>query len=357
VKINKAELLSAVRAVAPALSSNKNQVEELSHIWFSGTHISAYDDVIGIQVEFTTEFRGGVRGDKLLGILETTGAETITVEEGPDKNLLMKGGGAIIKLALRPIEEWFWTPKVPEGTGFGIGEELCAAIDLVLLSASSDKVTEAEQRGITVIRSGTDADLYTTDSNTISWKPMAGAADLIGSRNRLIMPTQFCEQVKARHQKESTIIFDENSVYCVGTIALTATLNAGMLLFGRLVEDDEKADFHSMVRGYVGNDPGFPVPERLVSAIDRALVLVDKAAPIEVEVKDGEKLYLFAETPEGQIDDAIRLEGAEGQQDLVVRVPTGLLKRGLEGRERLRLTRDCLVLAGPKDFIHIIATK
>ena len=52
MKINRIELLSILKTAAPALSSNKNLVEVMAYFWFDGKTVSAYDDMIGIQVNF-----------------------------------------------------------------------------------------------------------------------------------------------------------------------------------------------------------------------------------------------------------------------------------------------------------------
>src|SRR6266446_7416930 len=151
MKINRQIFLGALKLASVALSNNKNQVEELNHFWFDGNHLSAFDDVLGVRVSFETEFKGGVKGDVLLGILENSRAKDVTIEQDDDKNLLIKVnnhkskdesikvGAARVKLALRPIEDWFWKPGLPVDIGYNITDEFLKGVDLTLLSVGTGK--------------------------------------------------------------------------------------------------------------------------------------------------------------------------------------------------------------------------
>jgi len=111
------------------------------------------------------------------------------------------------------------------------------------------------------------------------------------------------------------------------------------------------------VNGYVNESKGFPVPSRLKMSLDRALVLLSDGQPAEIEIKDS-YLCLFAQSSSaGEIDDAVKLEDAKDHENIVVNADLSLLKRALEGREHLSVTKDCLVMRGPLNFVHIIANK
>ncbi len=352
MKINRQIFLGVLKHASAALSSNKNQVEELSHFWFDGKYLSAFDDILGIRIAFETEFKGGVKGDKLLGILDNSRAKDVTITQDDDKNLLMKIGAARVKLAFRPIEDWFWKPDLPEDEGVLITDEFLKGIELTLLSVGTSKVMNAEQRGITIIKNGGGSDLYSTDAVTISWIRLQSKYNFPA---RVILSTPFCEQIKKFVKVGSKLCFDENAVYCSGDIFIES-LKSDFLLFSRLVEDENPVNFEEVISGYVKNVKGFNVPSRLELLLNRALVMLSDGEPAELEIKDS-KLYIFAQTSLGEIDDVVKLEKAEEHIDITVNIDPALLKRGFEGREFMTVTKDCLVMTGPGDFYHIIATK
>ncbi len=357
MKIPRKDLLAVLKIVEPAISSNKNAVEELSHIWFSGKYVSAFNDLLGLQVSFKTEFSGGVRGDKILGILENSLARDITIEEADGGNLFMKAGSAHVTFALRPFEDWFWHPTVPDAKPFQVSKEFIDAIDLTLLSVGSGKVLNPEQRGITIIQNGGDADLYSTDSVSISWMKTKSTILTGKEQTRAILPTPFCEQFVKMATESSKLTIDENAVYYTGEFK-SGDWIGDVLLFSKLVEDDNPVPFADVVNGYVGTKGAFPIPNRLKGSLDRALVLLSDGEPADIQIKD-EKLLLYAQsssTP-AEVDDVIKLEKADKHAEILVKADPGLLKRGIEGRDDLAVTKDCLIMTGPKNFVHIISTK
>lgn len=368
--VNRNELLAALKIAAPALAGAKNQVLELSHFWFDGTHLSAYDDLIGVKLDFPTEFKGGVLGDKLIGVLECCSDKEVEMTREDDGNLMLTAGGAMITFALRPIEDWFWHPEPPEkAESYRLTKEFIQAVELTLLSVGSAKILNPEQRGITIIQNGdVSADLYSTDATAISWMqvPLAkGERVLSPEMDRCIVPTQFCEILTKNAKPNSEILFDENSVYLYEVIKLGEgeDRDAQVLFFSKLVEDETPLPFEDVVQGYIKGKGSFPIPGLFKQAIDRSLVMLEAEQPADLRVGKGETkktadrnyLYLYAETPHGVVDDAVEIKGEHPH--IKVRVDSSLIKRGLDGRETMTVTDECLVMTGPKGFIHIVATK
>lgn len=360
MKINRAALLSALKFASPALAGDKNAVEELSHFWFDGKYLSAYDDLIGVRLEFPTEFTGGVRGDKLVGVLENSRALTVTLEPEDDGNLVLKAGSAIITLALRPIEDWFWTPQLPDEDGYRVDKDFLSAISLALMSVGSTKIMNPEQRGVTVIEQDGDVDFYSTDSLAISWMrvPSNNGRVLGQGMSRCILPTQFCELFTKTMKAGAQVIFDESAVYAFDTVKLGTEKNeqeAQMMLFSKLVDDENPLPFERVVQDYISAKGSFLIPKRLRMSVDRALVMLESGQATDLSVKDG-SLLLYAKTDHGIVDDELELEKFN-HPDIKIRIDFGLLKRALDGREKMTVTNECLIMTGPTGFYHIVASK
>lgn len=353
MKINRQELVGLLKTLTPAVGDAKNAVQELSHVWFDGKYVSAFNDVLGIRIEFPTDFTGGMIGDKLIGVLDRSQAKDVDVGIDGD-DVLLQIGRARIKLTRRPIEDWFWTPEIPETDGYAVTSEFREAIDLALMSVGAAKVLNPEQRGITIVQNGEAADLYSTDAVSLSWvKVKTGNKPITTSGDRLILPTLFCEQVSAAKGR-SELRFDDNAVYCLTRLGESkeSDKHREMVVFSRLVEEDEPVSFEGVVSQHVTENAGVEVPPQLKMRAERAMVLLDEQ-PLEIEVDDG-NLYLYAQTPYGEIDDMLKLPG---HANVKAKLDVSLLHRALDGRERLSISRSAVVVTGPSNFVHIIACK
>ena len=351
MRIDRLELLGVLRMLEPAISSSRNQVPELAHVWFTGTEVSAFNDVLGIRVALATDFTGGVRGDKLIGVLERSTAREADVEVDAD-DMVLKIGAARIKLTRRPIEDWFWQPEVLDGNGYIATRSFRDAVASLLLSVGADNIVNPEQRGVTIIQNGAAADLYSTDAVSLSWVRVntdGGAIAAAGSR--IILPTPFCEQLKAL-KGEVELRFDDNAVYCITTVRAADGEPRSALIFSRLVDDDNPISFEDVIAQYRRDDASPAVPASLKLCAERAMVLLGDD-PVELSVDDGH-LFLYARTPYGEIDDVLKLDG---HPDVSVKVDLALVHRALGACDTISIMNNGLVLTGPGGFYHVVATK
>jgi len=213
-----------------------------------------------------------------------------------------------------------------------------------------------EQRGVTIMQDRDTADLYSTDSVRISWMEHSG--QVLPPSSHCIYPTVFCEQLVDVGRPGAALYSDlENNVIYCDTGTVIAGSSHDVLLFAKVVEDDEPVNFRTVVREHINPDTEFfAVPDELKYSLDRAAVLLDDGEPAEFEVNKG-FLYLFANVAgAGQIDDALRLEGRDYQQRKLKADPA-LVKKGLDGREYMGLTNECIIMKGPANFHHIVGSK
>lgn len=353
MKINRTELLGLLKMLTPALANSKNQVQELAQIWFSGEHMSAFNDVLGIRIAFATEFTGGVLGEKLIGVLERSRAKEIDLGLDGD-DALLKIGAARIKLTRRPIEDWFWQPEIPEGDGYIATKTFREAIDAALLSVGTSNTLNPEQRGITIIQNGKAADLYSTDAVSMSWVTMdTSKQPLFDHSDRLIMPTLFCEQIKSL-KGDAELRFDENAVYCLTAVDPSGKKESlhDVLVFSKLIEDENPVAFDDVVKQHVNGEEGVEIPTQMKLRAERAMVLLGNQ-PVELEIAD-KNLYLYAQTPYGEVDDVLKIGD---HPEIKVKIDVSLLVRAFDSCDRMRVAKNGVVMTGPKGFTHIVATK
>ena len=350
MKMNRLELLGLLKILSPATASSKNQLPELACIWFDGSHASAFNDVLGIRIAFATEFSGGILGDKLLGVLERSRAKDVdlTVDK---EDATLKIGNARIKLTRRPIEDWFWTPEVPDTAGLAASKPLRDAIGALLLSVGAAAVQNPEQRGITVVANGKAIDLYSTDAVSMSWVCLeTGPQQALSSGSRVILPTPFCEQLRSL-KPDAELKFDDSAVYCLAKIELDSKPR-DVLIFSKLVGDDDPVSFEDVLKEHTSEIEGVDIPQQLKLRAERAMVLLDNR-PLEVEVEDGQ-LYLYAQTPYGEIDDVIKLAG---HPNVKVKLDAALLHRALDSCSKFSIAANGVVMTGDNGFVHVMSTK
>lgn len=369
-------LVNVLKLAAPALASEKNQVRELYHFWFDGDYLSAFNDILGIRIGFKTEFKGGVNGDHLIGVLENSRSRNIRLDE-EDGNLMIKTGAAIIKLALLPVEDLLWRPVIPTENGYPLTKELLSAVDMCLLSVGKAKVLTPEQRGVTLIQNSTSLDCFSTDAVSLSWVKVDNNTPLMEDE-RCIIPTPFCEQLKNLGPVGAAMSFETNAVYCDSVILVgevtapnvrsndpefKTQVTAKALLFSKLVEDEDPIDFMSHVNRYLKGKGNFTVPPMMKLSIDRAMVVLAESQPVQLRIgtEDNDNwIFIFAEAEDmhGEVDDAIKLEGKEDNHpDIKVKVDAGVLKRGLDSCRQMMITEDCVVMRGAEGFVYVVATK
>jgi|SRR5215469_740083 len=357
MKVRRDLLLAVLEAASPALGTARNLVPGLSHFWFDGKTVTAFNDVLGIRVTMESDFTGGVEGERLLGVLKNSTAKQVTLKTRTGRNpaLSVEAGSAGVTLPMRPIEESLFREEFPRDTGFTISKELIEALKLTMLSCNNKKLASPAERGITLIQKGTTLDAYTTDDSTVSWSRIAEAQLFPTKTGRAIWPREFCDYIFRNFGHGTRVAFVDNAVWCAD--------DTGVTVYTKLVEDNSVVDFPGFVSNYEKEIAvAFKIPEELPKALLRAEAMIPEKAPIELEVttvSDGDEdvrvLRLYANNAIGEFDDLVEID-ATGH-DLTVKADVKLIRRALPGRTSVAITRQSVVLTGPANFFHFISTR
>jgi DNA polymerase III sliding clamp (beta) subunit (PCNA family) len=344
------ELLDTLNIVKPGLAS-KDLVEELTCNWFQGDTLYAYNDLIGIQIPFKTDFTGGLRGSLLLGLLDKSRAKEVSISPLNDGNeMLLKAANTRLTLALLEQNRALWeVPEFDKSKSFVIGKDFLLALENVLISIGGD-TSIPDQLGVTLLATNDTLDLFTTDNSTISWyrlpKPKGYNVE------RVIIPAIFCEQLLRLCKDGAYLVVTDEAVM--------AQNSKGIFLFSRLIESQRPLDLADIVASSLPEtyeENLITVPSRLKLAIERVNIVLENhvGQPADFYIEEGSNfLRLYAKTDNGEIKDSMKLD----QEHSIVRIsvdPT-LVKRALNGRTQFLLTDNCFVLAGPGEFIHLIST-
>lgn len=344
-------LLDALNTVKPALAA-KDLIEELTHVWFDGQTLVAYNDAdLGISVPFKTDFSGGVRGSLLLGLLHNSRAKEVQLEPGDDGQLKLVAARTRGKLSVLDAERSVWQfPPVSTKDSFEITKDFLRALKAVLVSVGND-TSIPEKLGVTVVSDG-GVRMYATDSKSIATvKVAAPKGKWLKRGQRVVLPTAFCEQVLR-------LCADGGFMEIAADAAIAGNAD-GVLVYARLVDCPHPLDFAGVFAQQMGLPEGaeFEVPTKLALALDRAIVLLDGVVGESVSLSiAGGKLRLEATVEgRGNIKDFITVP--DDAPDMAILVDPVMIKRALPYAATLAVTESAVMLAGPDDFVYLVSAK
>lgn len=348
MKIERTALAAKLAIVAPALAT-KDLIEDLCQLWFFGDSVVAYNDIIGIDVALRSEFKGGVRGSLLIGLLDKSRAKEITIEVDDNDQVTFKAAGAKLSLArFRPEAAPWRFPDFNEKAAFKVDETFVKAINRALISVGGDSAIP-DQLGVTILAEEDGwLNFYSTNDKSLLWIGMKEPKGW--DVKRLIVPQSFCEQFVRLCKDGGDLLVTDDSIMAQNA--------AGTRLYSRLVDSQRPLDFGRVISGSLPKDYKYknliPIPTRLALALDRiAVVMVGKGAePIDVDI-EGDTLRLAGKTERAEIKDLLRLE--ENHPTVRMRIDPVPVRRALEYCDRMLFTERVLIMAGPDGLVYLVS--
>lgn len=350
--MNRIDLVNALDIAAPALART-DIVPIMSHFWFTGESIMAYNDQIGVEVKVKIPFVGAVKGELLLNLLRNSRAKEVEFKK-LDENVEVKAGGAKIKLGIMGQEIWdeiFAMPKAKAAATIDFGKApgvaaFILAIDSVLRSVNKD-TTIPDQMGITFMAEEGGVGLYATDGETVSYAFVKLKAKWPA---RVILPAIFCS-----HLSKTCSGADNLKLQVERNQVLASCDN--VQIFGRVIESERPIDFAEVMD---------QVPEKsekqqivikqkaLKLILERACLISDDRAgrtKTQISIGDG-GMDFFSSSKLGQVRDEMGIP--DGHPDIKVLIDATYLKNGIDFYERMLFTRTCAILF-KDDMLYMIS--
>lgn len=346
------ELLNKLESVSPALSDN-DLIPVLTHFWFTGDKLLAYNDQIAMSTDFVAPFKGAVPGQVFLSLLKASTALDIETEVADailSMNLRSKSdpsASSKLKLSLLPEEEFqdFFTMREKGEEAFPIKsrEKFLAAIELCMRSIGTD-TSVPDKLGLTLIPQGKELMIYATDGATLSHAVVALNASV--KSQRVILPANFCKQLLrlGKAVKDSDFHFEVHDDHALLVVP-------GVSLFGRVIETDHPLDYVKVIeKNYpVGmEDQLISIPPRMRLILERQIVITDSASDQGATTisitgdKKGSRMKFSSKTPRGEAYDTIT---ADPHPEVACRVYPRLLKAGWGDFDKMTVTKNCVVMA------------
>jgi DNA polymerase III sliding clamp (beta) subunit (PCNA family) len=348
MKLERKLLLDALNMVKPALAT-KDLIEELSHCWFDGEYVMAYNDAeLGIQVELETPFKGGIRGSLLLGLLHNSRAKEITLEEADEGTMLLKAARTRATLSVLDYERCPWKfPEIDPKKAYEItNQDFIPALERVLIATGKD-TSVPETMGVTIKAGDGKIVLYATDSSNVIATESIDTKSTRWDGTRIV-PKAFCEEFLSLCSDKGRIEFRKDSV--VGQTP------DNVQIYARLVHTRKPLDFEDMIGKHskFTKEAKFETPERLSLALDRMSVLFEGLINEKMKVTLGQgKMRLEAKVEgRGELKDSVVIP--DNVPELEFWTEPAFIRRALDLTTHMVCSEDSVRMSGGR-FVYLVS--
>lgn len=356
--MDRSKLLETLGIVDPALADN-DLIPVLTHFWFTGKEVIAYNDVISISAPFKTNFKGAVRGSLLKGLLGKYDSAEVGFESDGDGLRVSGGKRASSVLAVMSQDNFLFTfPNTSDLSELEVDAAgLIAAIDVCLQSLGSH-ISEPERRGITMLPGKSKTlDLFSTDSVTLSYSVLntKSSHDIEDS---ITLSELFCRVLVKLLKKEKGSDFN---LYLSDDFSM-AVFGSGIKLFGRLVDDPSPPNFRSAVNRFLpkrADNSSIGIPEDMDAILSRAFLLVSKALEPETTLKIFQtskgktRLRVRAVSELGEFQETVEIDD---HPKVTVKVDLSRLRDcDFQTFDKFFVDKKCLMFSRGRDMYHLVS--
>jgi DNA polymerase III sliding clamp (beta) subunit (PCNA family) len=347
-------LLKALNVVAPAVAFNyDDSVPILTHVCFTGTHIVAYNNSIGISTPRSSEFEGSIPARWLTDLVKTCHAMVVELQaERRGGHVLVSLDDSRCRFPMLP-RAWFpfEMPAMPSGNAIeGIAGGFFEAIEYCLISVSKH-ATVPDQLGITVIPRNNRLVMFSTNRQSASHAtlPLKRRSEF---KRRVILSGEFCNQMLRLARTAQTVRF----ALCKDHAMFVAD---DTLLFGRLIKSDDPLNFEDALERYLPRDfaktaVNIPKPEMgiMLKLASRISEIQGNEEPTTIRVKRGVATFK-SKSNRGEIEEEIALPG---HPNVEAEFRISLLLDAYAAHDRILITKNCAVMGGGDNRFYMAAT-
>jgi DNA polymerase III sliding clamp (beta) subunit (PCNA family) len=338
--MDRKELLTTLKTIAPALS-DLPLIPVLTHFWFTGKSVVAYNDKIAMSMPCETEFKGAVEGKLLIDIINagSSSAKEVTfIPIDGGQNLSVKvGNKTVLKTGLLSPDNFvFDMPKISRGKGDY--KDLVEGIKVCLRSVTDD-TSVPDQLGVTLIQDGQDLLLFATNHATLSHCRVKCPLEI---KKNVVLSQHFCEELVKLDVDNIEIRSEQRGSYIIAHCG-------DVILFGKFINVQKPLDFRSIFDKHASAKvlkATYEIPSRLKGILTRACILADQPdvqTATSIAVKNGKvKFTTFGKIESARLDD--EMPTPEGQSELTFSMKAKHVKAGIDDFSKMIITKDCLIL-------------
>lgn len=341
--------------VAKLAIDQREFIPILAHFCFQGKSITAYNDFIGIQVAFQTNFVCALQANILLSLLNSVESKEVDIGF-TDQRVFFKSGkartGVRARLPYMEEEDFFFKwPNMrrlnkheltkSQAAKFFEGLELC-------LSSVGDQTPA--QMGITLGHKDGQLRMYSTNNKAISTYSMKDWGE--GFDNK-ILSTTFCKALlKARDAYgEKHVNFsmaDDFVLVCFGH---------NCKVYGKLINNKDPLDFEKVINAYVPKEyktKRQEIAAGLEDGFNRALLILSHDLSKMVTVGlDLKTVTVEASSPLGKLKSGAKF-AKEFKRDKFS-VDAELACKAIAGASHVYFGKQAIIFS-KGSYMHLLAT-
>lgn len=342
MKLLREKLAAQLDKLKPAVAKTAG-VKAFSQIWFDGKLARAYNGSLGIVVPLATDFKLGVPGALLQGVVANTSASEIELAvEGT--SLRVKAGRSKVLLPTLPRTDMVWEFPTTIASSVPVMElttSVLSALRQVLL-VRPKKPQRIEHHGVVLSVGPGALLLYTTDSHALARASVPQKSP--AAADNAVLPRAFVERVV--QQPEGSKLYFAKDCFCVR--------GPSVHVYTNLLDTTGLSNMNELVGRFVNErEQRSKLPDGLEEALRRCAVVSSRnaEAAVSLEVK-GRELLLSAEYLTGSFDDAFDLP--EEATTARVAVELTRLRLGLSETKTFGIGSGALALYGD-NFLYLMA--
>lgn len=339
MQITRSDFLRDLSAVKPGLASEPI-APITGYVWFTGTHMMTYNDVIAISVPFKTDFEGAVPGPLLINTLESSFARNATLEARQTYAKLKAGKTDLDLPLLLPDAFLFKMPKLVDGIRVKNDHGIFQVLSDCQLSVGKD-FTDANQLGVTLIQEDSALYGFSTNRTTLCRSRISGNPGFLEVVKRVLIPTSFCEQVLAMRSDKEPMLLWFGKTYALFK-------SGSVTLWGRYIRNDKPYNYLQIIDRYVpknANGNMRPTPKDFKGIVGRALFVAEdaKTQRTVISIQDG-KAKMVTKSERGAMQDAFDLD----HDDVSITIVPKHLKSVADKFDKILVTKASLILSNGK---------
>jgi DNA polymerase III sliding clamp (beta) subunit (PCNA family) len=347
MSLSRKETIAALEPVKAAVAT-RSAIQELSHVWFDGDHVSAANGGLGIRAKFKSPLKCGVPGALFLGLLNQAAADTLEFKQDGN-GLKFKTGRSSVTLNTLPLEQFPWRypdkPKTKPTASFKISTDFITGLKRVTaLKVSGPK--RMEHYAVCIFSVDEEMDLYVTDSKSMLVMPVK--EKLTGSMKRIALPRELADQIIAQCKPGQILNMYPDHFSVVA--------NDKVQLYSNVFDTSEMLDLPQFANNLV-NEKKFPyveLPADLNAVLERAMVLAGSEEPLVVFKSDGKTLKLSARFKYGEIAEEFVLSKASFKTTLSLNARTVLAVKDVK---KISFSERAASFLGADDFTYVLAAQ
>lgn len=341
MQVDREEFRALLLRLKPALRVG-GAIPSMSHFWFDGKGVSAYDGGFGLRLSYQSELTCGVPGAALLGLLDTSVLKEAKLEQ-TKSSLNVSLGRSTSKLAVLDSDAQLWPfPKrLPKGAEtYALSEVFIEGLRKVLFVKASP-TTRVEHYGVIAECVDDRVFLYTTDTMTLA----SASLELEGSFGKVLLPRLFAEQLVSQSPGGVDLTVLDGCLIAVGDDAV---------YYSSLMDISTADDLGKVIASQqAAHSKPVPIPAGLDGALARAEVLSGKEDAVVALTLSKGLLTVSGEYKLGELCEELELEGNPGAAKILVKAPQ--IRRALVHAESLSITSKTVLLRGEPDFLYLVA--